>query len=165
MLAAVFYFLIPQFADLPGIVTQIKDANWNWLLPILVASAGTYLAATMSTLGAVPSRLPVGPTAAAQVASSFASKVAPAGLGGMAMNVRYMQRQGVDTTVATPRAVTPAPAIIGHFDLAGLFWCGPAATRSAASSCRPRGVAWLPSASWCSWPSWRCSCRRPASSS
>ncbi len=78
MLAAVFYFLIPQFADLPGIVTQVKDANWDWLVPILLASAGTYL----------PPRCPPsaraqpaarGPTAAAQVASSFASKVAPAG--------------------------------------------------------------------------------------
>ena len=127
MLAAVFYFLIPQFADLPGIVTQIKDANWNWLLPILVASAGTYLAATMSTLGAVPSRLPVGPTAAAQVGASFASKVAPAGLGGMAMNVRYMQRQGIDTTVATSSVGLNAGAgVIVHIALAGLFvvWAG-----------------------------------------
>ena len=127
MLGAVFYFLIPQFADLPGIVTQVKDANWKWLVPILLASAGTYLAATMSTLGSVPSRLPIGPTSAAQVASSFASKVAPAGLGGMAMNVRYMQRQGVDTTVATSAVGLNAGAgVVGHVALAGLFlvWAG-----------------------------------------
>ncbi len=127
MLVAVFYFLIPQFADLPGIVTQVKDANWSWLVPILLASAGTYLAATMSTLGSVPNRLPIGPTGAAQVASSFASKVAPAGLGGMAMNVRYMQRQGVDTTVATSAVGLNAGAgVVGHVALAGLFlvWAG-----------------------------------------
>lgn len=127
MLAAVFYFLIPQFADLPGIVTQVKDANWAWLVPILLASAGTYLAATLSTLGSVPNRLPIGPTGAAQVASSFASKVAPAGLGGMAMNVRYMQRQGVDTTVATSAVGLNAGAgVVGHVALAGLFlvWAG-----------------------------------------
>jgi uncharacterized protein (TIRG00374 family) len=127
MLAAVFYFLIPQFADLPGIVTQVKDANWSWLVPILLASAGTYLAATMSTLGSVPNRLPIGPTGAAQVASSFASKVAPAGLGGMAMNLRFMQRQGVDTTVATSSIGLNAGAgVVGHVAMAGLFllWAG-----------------------------------------
>ena len=127
MLVAVFYFLIPQFADLPGIVTQVKDADWAWLLPILLASAFTYLAASMAMLGSVPSRLPVGPTTAAQVASSFASKVAPAGLGGMAMNVRYMQRQGVDTTVATSAVGLNAGAgIVGHITLVGifLFWAG-----------------------------------------
>jgi undecaprenyl-diphosphatase len=127
MLVAVVYFLIPQFADLPGIVTQVRDANWNWLVPILLASAGTYLAATISTLGAVPNRLPIGPTTAAQVASSFASKVAPAGLGGMAMNVRYMQRQGVDTTVATSAVGLNAGAgVVGHVAMAGVFlvWAG-----------------------------------------
>lgn len=127
MLAAVFYFLIPQFADLPGIVSQVKDAKWSLLIPILLASAGTYLAATMSTLGSVPNRLPIGPTGAAQVASSFASKVAPAGLGGMALNLRYMQRQGVDTTVATSSIGLNAGAgVVCHVATAGLFlvWAG-----------------------------------------
>jgi undecaprenyl-diphosphatase len=36
-----------------------------------------------------------------QLASSFASKLAPAGLGGMALNVRYLQKSGVDVAVAT----------------------------------------------------------------
>lgn len=127
MLAAVFYFLLPQFADLPGIVTQVRDADWAWLVPILLASTATYLAASMSTLGSVPNRLPIGPTSAAQVASSFASKVAPAGLGGMAMNVRYMQRQGVDTAVATSAVGLNAGAgVVGHVTLAGVFllWAG-----------------------------------------
>ena len=69
MLVAVFYFLIPQLADLPGVLGEIKDANWAWLAPILAASAATYLAATLALFGSVPTRLPAGPTAAAQVAS------------------------------------------------------------------------------------------------
>jgi undecaprenyl-diphosphatase len=108
-------------------VTQVEDANWNWLLPILAASAATYLAATMSLVGSVPNRLELVPTAAAQVGSSFASKVAPAGLGGMAMNVRYLQRQGVDTAVATSSIGLNAGAgVIGHVALAAVFlvWAG-----------------------------------------
>jgi undecaprenyl-diphosphatase len=127
MLAAVFYFLLPQLADLPGIFQQIQDVNWAWLGPILIASAGTYLAATVALSGSIPGKLPLGPAAAAQVGSSFASKVAPAGLGGMALNVRFLQRQGVDTAVATSGVGLNAVAgIVGHVVLIGVFflWAG-----------------------------------------
>lgn len=127
LLVAVFYVLIPQFADLPGIVAEVQDARWIWLVPILLASAGTYLAATMSTIGSVPAQLPLGPTAAAQVAASFASKLAPAGLGGMALNVRYLQRRGIETAVATSSIGLNAVAgVVAHVVLAAVFllWAG-----------------------------------------
>ena len=101
MLVAVVYFLVPQLADLPGIVGEVGGADWIWLVPIIAASTCTYLFATLALMGSVPQHLPAGPTAAAHVGSSFASKVAPAGLGGMALNVRYLQRQGIDSAVAT----------------------------------------------------------------
>jgi undecaprenyl-diphosphatase len=127
LLVAVFYVLVPQFADLPGIVAQVQGAQWVWLGPILVASAGTYLAATMSTIGSVPAQLPLGPTVVAQVAASFASKLAPAGLGGMALNVRYLQRRGIETAVATSSIGLNAVAgVIAHVVLAAVFllWAG-----------------------------------------
>ena len=97
------YFLFPQFADLPEIVDQVKQASWGWLPLILLMSVFTYVGAAMSLSGAVPNRLAFGPTFATQVGSSFASKLAPAGLGGMALNVRFMQKQGVDEPVALTR--------------------------------------------------------------
>jgi undecaprenyl-diphosphatase len=122
MLVAVIYFLVPQLADLPGIVERVQEANWAWMAPLLVASAGTYLAATMSISGCVPGHLPPGPTFFAQVASSFASKVAPAGLGGMALNVRYLQRQGIDAAVATSGIGFNAVAgVAGHLTLIAVF--------------------------------------------
>ena len=45
-------------------------------------------------------RLRAVPTLLAQVAASFASNLAPAGVGGMALNVRYLQKSGVDAPVA-----------------------------------------------------------------
>jgi len=51
-------------------------------------------------MGAIPDRLRFGPTLATQVGSSFVSKLAPAGLGGMALNVRFAQKSGVDSAVA-----------------------------------------------------------------
>jgi undecaprenyl-diphosphatase len=122
MLVAVFYFLVPQLADLPGILGEVGEADWAWLPLIVLASASTYAAATLGIIGSVPDRLPIGPTAAAQVGSSFASKVAPAGLGGMALNLRFMQRQGVDTAVATSSVgLNAAAGVLAHVVLAGMF--------------------------------------------
>ena len=34
MLVLVVYFLLPQFSNLPGIVDQVKEANWIWFVPV-----------------------------------------------------------------------------------------------------------------------------------
>ena len=121
------YFLFPQLADLPGIVEQIREANWAWTPLIIVASVSTYIAATMSIAGSVPPRLPAGPLFMASVGSSFASKLAPAGLGGMALNVRFLQKQGVDQAVAVSGVgLNTIAGFVGHISLIGVFlvWAG-----------------------------------------
>ncbi len=121
------YFLFPQLADLPGIIDQIGEANWAWIPLILLASVSTYVAATMSIAGSVPPRLPAGPLFMASVGSSFASKLAPAGLGGMALNVRFLQKQGVDQAVAVSGVgLNTIAGFVGHISLVGVFliWAG-----------------------------------------
>lgn len=127
MLVAVVYFLVPQFADLPAIFEQITHADWAWAVPAAIASIGTYLAASMALMGAVPGQLPYWSTAAAQLGGAFTSTVAPAGVGGMALNVRYLQRQGVDAAVATSSVGLDAVGgILGHIVLLVIFvfWAG-----------------------------------------
>ncbi len=127
MLAAVTYFLVPQLADLPGIFGEIKDASWGWAVPTILASVFTYIGAAISLTGSVPARLPAGPTFVAQVGSSYASKLAPAGFGGMALNVRYLQKVGVDTTVATSSVgLNSVGGVVGHITMLLLFlvWAG-----------------------------------------
>lgn len=121
------YFLFPQLADLPGIVDQIGEANWAWTPLLLATAAMTYVAAGLSLSGAVPDRLPFGPVVVAQVASSFASKLAPAAVGGMALNVRFLQKLGVDRPVAASGVgLNTVAGIIGHFSLIAIFivWAG-----------------------------------------
>jgi undecaprenyl-diphosphatase len=101
LLAVATYLLAPQLGDVGGMVARVRDADWVWLPWILATSALTYAGATLSIVGAVPARLRLLTTFVAQLASSFASKLAPAGLGGMALNVRYLQKSGVDLAVAT----------------------------------------------------------------
>ena len=60
-----------------------------------MASALTYLAATIGLLGAVPGRIPFFGTFAAQLAGSFVNRITPARVGGIATNVRFLQKQGI----------------------------------------------------------------------
>ena len=94
------YFLIPQFGNVGDIIDQVGDAEWWWFAPVMMAAAMTFVGATLAVMGSVNQRLPSLPTFLAQVASAFASKLAPAGLGGMALNTRFVQKAGVEPTVA-----------------------------------------------------------------
>ncbi len=130
MVVLVVYFLLPQFSNLPGIVDQVKEADWLWFAPVLSASVVTYVGATFAILGSVPERLRYAPTFVAQVAASFAGTLAPASIGGLALNARYLQKSGVDTAVAVPAVGLNAIAGVAmHIVLLTLFvvWAGTSA--------------------------------------
>ncbi len=98
--AVAAYLLIPQFSELSGFFDELRHATPGWVAIACVASALTYVGAAVGFLGAVPVRLPFGPMMAAQVASSFANRITPAKLGGMATNVRFLQRKSIDPSAA-----------------------------------------------------------------
>ncbi|ASQ96826.1 lysylphosphatidylglycerol synthase transmembrane domain-containing protein [Streptomyces sp. 11-1-2] len=88
------YFLLSQFTHLK-LGTLVGEANWIWVIFALLFSALTYLAAALSLLGFVPEKVPLPRTVLAQVAASFVKLVAPAAVGGVALNTRFLQRAGV----------------------------------------------------------------------
>ncbi|MFE9397306.1 YbhN family protein [Streptomyces flavidovirens] len=73
----------------------IATADWRWAGVAVLFSALSYPAAAMSLLGFVPEKVPFGRTVKAQVAGSFVKLVAPAAIGGVALNTRFLQRAGV----------------------------------------------------------------------
>ncbi|MCY0935661.1 lysylphosphatidylglycerol synthase domain-containing protein [Streptomyces sp. H34-S4] len=88
------YFLVTQLAHV-DFGTTISEARWGWVGAALAFSALTYFAAAMSLLGFVPERVPFLRTVLAQVAGSFVKLVAPAAVGGVALNTRFLQRAGI----------------------------------------------------------------------
>ena len=100
-LGLAFYLLIPQLADVSGVWYRLKEADWTWGLYAVGASVLTYVAATVGLMGAVPGHLPFGGTFATQLAGSFVNRITPARVGGIATNVRFLQKQGVDLAVAS----------------------------------------------------------------
>lgn len=88
------YFLLTQLAHV-DFATIVGTADWGWVGAALAFSALSYCAAAMSLLGFVPERVPFLRTVVAQVAGSFVKLVAPAAVGGVALNTRFLQRAGV----------------------------------------------------------------------
>ncbi|MDT9680812.1 lysylphosphatidylglycerol synthase domain-containing protein [Streptomyces sp. TRM76323] len=87
------YFLLSQIASIP--LSTISEAAWGWVTVAVACSALSYVAAAMSLLGFVPERVSFLRTVVAQVAGSFVKIVAPAAVGGVALNTRFLQRSGV----------------------------------------------------------------------
>lgn len=88
------YFLLTQLTHIE-FGTLFDNAEWGWVAAAALFSALSYFAAAMSLLGFVPERVPFLRTTAAQVAGSFVKIVAPAAVGGVALNTRFLQRAGV----------------------------------------------------------------------
>ncbi|MDR6976694.1 uncharacterized protein (TIRG00374 family) [Streptomyces sp. 3330] len=88
------YFLLTQLTHIE-FGPLIANAEWGWVAAAVLFSAVSYVAAAMSLLGFVPERVPFPRTVAAQVAGSFVKIVAPAAVGGVALNTRFLQRAGV----------------------------------------------------------------------
>ncbi|WP_030747424.1 lysylphosphatidylglycerol synthase transmembrane domain-containing protein [Streptomyces griseus] len=91
--AVAAYFLLSQIARTP--LSTIAEADWRWVAAAVFFSAFSYVAAAMSLLGFVPERVGFWRTVVAQVAGSFVKIVAPAAVGGVALNTRFLQRAGV----------------------------------------------------------------------
>jgi uncharacterized protein (TIRG00374 family) len=95
------WFLIPQLADLPRLVSQLGDANWALAGVAIVFSMLTYVGSALSMSSSVAQRIPVYRATAVALAGSFVNRVSPAKVGGMALNLRFLQKSGVPTAVAS----------------------------------------------------------------
>ena len=113
VIAAAFaaYFLLSQLSSVP-IGHAIAHADWKWAVVAAAGSAASYVAAACSLSGFVPERLSLVRTVMAQVAGSFVKLVAPAAVGGVALNTRYLQKAGVRPGLAV--------ASVGASQLVGL---------------------------------------------
>jgi glycosyltransferase 2 family protein len=125
--AGAFYFLLPKLAQVGSSWQAVQSASWAWVPLVIALSAATYLASAVGLMGAVPQRIRFWPTVLAQGASSFVNRVSPANVGGMALNARYLQKSGVDTSagVAAVGVNSLAGAVV-HLILIVVFfaWSG-----------------------------------------
>jgi glycosyltransferase 2 family protein len=89
------HLLLPQVGELHQTLATLRHAQAAWLVAAVVMSVATYLGAAVAQIGTVAPTLPLGRTVAVQVATSFANRLAPSGLGGIGLSIRYLEHSGV----------------------------------------------------------------------
>ena len=85
--------------DFQQVSTAVSQANGWWMLAALVFSAATYVGAGLTLVAFSPERLSLWRSTEVHLASAVVSLVAPAGVGGAAINLRFLNRKGVPTAV------------------------------------------------------------------
>ncbi|MER6114214.1 lysylphosphatidylglycerol synthase transmembrane domain-containing protein [Streptomyces hirsutus] len=121
------HLVLPQFANAPAVVTALRDANWWWVLAVLPVTFISQAFSTCLQMGTIPARLPFGPTYEVQFASSFLNRITPSNVGGMALNLRYLQKTGIETGAATASVGLQSVAgAVSNAVLAAVFfaWAG-----------------------------------------
>jgi uncharacterized membrane protein YbhN (UPF0104 family) len=82
------------------IAEVISEANPFWMVVAFVLGLITYVGSAMGLVGFSPEKLGLWRTTLVQVAASVVTLVAPAGVGPAALNLRYMQKRGLETPMA-----------------------------------------------------------------
>ncbi|MEU9448830.1 lysylphosphatidylglycerol synthase transmembrane domain-containing protein [Streptomyces sp. NPDC048277] len=97
----VLHLVLPQFANAGAAVDALRSADWWWVLAVVPVTFVSQAFSTWLQLGTIPDRLPFGPTYEVQFASSFLNRITPSNVGGMALNLRFLQKTGIETGAAT----------------------------------------------------------------
>lgn len=113
--SAVVVLMARERAMLEAGSDSIARANLLWLAAAAVGTVMLWTAGTVSQLGSIPARVPVLRLFAVQFAGTFANHVVPAGVGGAAVNIRFLSRRGVPrATAAGAVALNIAAGAITH---------------------------------------------------
>ncbi|MBS2963670.1 flippase-like domain-containing protein [Actinocrinis puniceicyclus] len=119
------YLVLYQLASAGSSISPSKilaTASPWWAIVAVASSVMTYVAAAMVLTGFIPERLPVVRNFLVQVAAGFVSIVAPAAVGGVALNTRYLQKQGIATGPAVSAVgASQAVGFIMHIALIAAF--------------------------------------------
>jgi glycosyltransferase 2 family protein len=100
MVALVGFFAITHLSQAEAAGGALAHADPWWIAVAAGAAALTYVFAASILRAATVLHLPLGRTIAAQLAAASANRVSPAGLGGMGVNIRYLETSGTTRTAA-----------------------------------------------------------------
>lgn len=116
VLAVAIHVLLPQVGELRHSIRAIERANFAWIPLALVTTALTFMFAAVALRAASCRPLPFADTVVAQLASSFANRLAPGSVGGLGVNERFLTRAGAlsNAQASTALAVNGVAGLIVH---------------------------------------------------
>lgn len=99
-IAALAVVVLLTTFNLEQVVDAVQGANATWLLVAFGLGLLTYLGSGMTLVAFSPERLSLGRAVLVQVAASVVVLITPAGVGPAGMNLRFLQRNRVETPMA-----------------------------------------------------------------
>ncbi len=116
VLALAIHVLLPQVGELHHSIRAIKRADPRWVPLALVTTALTFVFASVALRAASCRPLPFAKTTIAQLASSFANRLAPGSVGGLGVNERFLTRAGQmgNAQASTALALNGVAGVIVH---------------------------------------------------
>ena len=122
LLIGLVYVAYPFISQVPTFFTQLKTLDWRWALLGLGVSALTYVGAAAALWACASGLVKFRNLVIMQVANTFAATTTPAGVGGLALSVRFLQKGGLGAVRATAAvALQQSVQVITHVGLLILF--------------------------------------------
>ncbi len=122
LLVALVYVAYPFITTMPTFFSELRTANYWWALMGLAVSALTYVGAAAGLWACASELVSFRNVLIMQFANTFAATTTPAGVGGLALSTRFLQKAGLGTVRATAAvAVQQAVQVITHVALLIFF--------------------------------------------
>jgi glycosyltransferase 2 family protein len=122
LLGALVYVAYPFISTVPTFFSELRNANYWWALLGLGISAMTYVGAAAALWACTDGQVNFWKLSIAQVANTFAATTTPAGVGGLALSTRILQKGGLTAVRATAAvAIQQSVQVIMHILLLILF--------------------------------------------
>ncbi|QUR66331.1 lysylphosphatidylglycerol synthase transmembrane domain-containing protein [Mycobacterium spongiae] len=118
LIGALVYVAYPFISTVPTFFSELRTANWWWALLGLAVSALTYVGAAASLWACADGLVGFWKLTIMQVANTFAATTTPAGVGGLALSTRFLQKGGLSALRATAAvALQQSVQVIVHLAL------------------------------------------------
>ena len=122
LLVALVYVAYPFISTVPAFFSELSTANWWWALLGLTVSALTYVGAAAALWACAAGLVSFRNLTIMQLANTFAATTTPAGVGGLALSTRFLQKGGLGAMRATAAvALQQSVQVITHVSLLILF--------------------------------------------
>ncbi|BBX18626.1 TIGR00374 family protein [Mycolicibacterium duvalii] len=122
LLVALVYVAYPFISSVPVFFSELRSANWWWALAGLAVSGLKYLGAGAALWACADGLVSFRNLAIMQVANTFAATTTPAGVGGLALSARFLQKGGLGALRATTAvALQQSVQVVTHLTLLVIF--------------------------------------------
>jgi glycosyltransferase 2 family protein len=122
LLVALVYVAYPFISTVPAFFDELSNANWWWAVAGLAISSLRYMGAAAALWACAAGLVGFWKLTIMQVANTFAATTTPAGVGGLALSTRFLQKGGLGALRATTAvALQQSVQVITHISLLIVF--------------------------------------------